>query len=164
MIKKINTSRLQKQRHFSVGWVITCEYGTEIKDLIRPEFYCDIANQINKNDTIRAIFDDGSYIVDLLVIDIDKQNLTPLWLKTVITNLIDIEKAKNFSIEEEKKEPKKEVDASIDFNDPFVVIKFRGPAKKWSVLRKGDNAILREGISSKEEVITIAQELSKQLG
>ena len=47
---------------------------------------------------------------------------------------------------------------------PFVIIKFRGPIKKWSVLRKGDNAVLREGINSKEEIITIAQELSKTLG
>jgi hypothetical protein len=164
MIKKINTSRLQKQRHFSVGWVITCEHGTEVNDLIRPEFYCDIANQINKHDTIRAIFEDGSYVVDLLVIDIDKQNLTPLWLKTIITNLIDVQKAQNFSIEEGKKQPKKEDDVSVDFDDPFVIIKFRGPIKKWSVLRKGDNAVLRENVNSKEEVITIAQELSKTLG
>ena len=89
MSNKINTSRLHKKNHFSVEWVITCEDGTQIEDLIRPGYYCHIANRFNKNDTIRAIFDDGSYIVDLLITEIDKENQTPLWIKTVITNLID---------------------------------------------------------------------------
>jgi hypothetical protein len=163
-MNKIQTSRLQKKNHFSVEWVITCEYGTQVADLLRPEFYCNIANKINKNDTIRAIFEDGSYLVDLLVIEVDKQNITPVWIKPIITNLVDIEKSKQFALGAVK-EPKgqKKQDDNIDFGDPNVVIKFRGPILKWSVLRKGDNAVLREKIESKEQAIEIAKEISNQL-
>lgn len=163
-MNKIQSSRLQKKNHFSVEWVITCEYGTQVKDLLRPEFYCNIANRINKNDTIRAIFEDGTYLVDLLVIEVDRQNVTPVWIKPIITNLIDIQKSKDFSLGavKEPKEPKKE-DTNIDFEDPNVVIKFRGPVLKWSVLRKGDNAVLREKIESKEQAIELAKEISNQL-
>jgi hypothetical protein len=163
-MNKIQLSRLQKKNHFSVEWVITCEYGTLVKDLLRPEFYCNIANKINKNDTIRAIFEDGSYLVDLLVIEVDKQNITPVWIKPIITNLIDIEKSKQFSLDavKEPKEQKKQ-DDNIDFEDPNVIIKFRGPIIKWSVLRKSDKAVLREKIESKEQAIDTAKEISNQL-
>lgn len=164
-MNKIQSSRLQKKNHFSVEWVITCEYGTQIKDLLRPEFYCNIANRINKNDTIRAIFEDGSYLVDLLVIEVDKENVTPVWIKTIITNLIDIKKSRDLSLEI-KEEPSKEIkkeEHNVEFEDPNVVIKFRGPVLKWSVLRKGDNAVLREKIESKEQAIVLAKEISQQL-
>lgn len=162
MSKKLNASRLQKKNHFSVEWVITCEEGTEIKDLINPSYFANIANRVNKNDLIRAIFDDGSYIVDLIVIEVDKTNLTPLWVKTIITNLVDINQCKNFKLEDKsnKKDKKQEEES---FESDIVSLIFRGPILKWSVLRKEDKVVLREKIESKSDAIKIAEEIINQL-
>jgi hypothetical protein len=169
MTKKINASRLHKESSFSVRWAIDCEQGTKLEDLSRPEFYSNIANRVNKNDTIRAFFEDGSYIVDLVIIEIDKQNITPVWVKTLITGVINIEKAKNLALENKSKKDKEETkeetkeDKKLDFNHPLISLKFRGPVKKWSVIRKEDGAILQEELQSKEQAVLAAQEIFKEL-
>jgi hypothetical protein len=159
MSKKINASRLQKKNHFSCEWVITCEQGTQPSDLTDPNYFCHIANRLNKNDMIRAFFDDGSYIIDLLVLETDKTNLTPLWVKTIITNIIDIEKSKNLNLETKEKPSKKD----LEFKDDFISVMFRGPVLKWSVIRNEDKVVLREKLETKEDAILTAQEIKKQI-
>jgi hypothetical protein len=159
---KIKNSEIRREEYATSRWAINVPAGVTLKDLVNPDFYSNVANQLRKNDYVRAIFEDGSYIVDLLVLDVDKKNLTPVWAKLIIIHVVDIAKARTFSegiskaadhpAEDEKKEKEEE------FSNERFEIKFRG-AKKWSVLRKPDNAVLQENLNSKEEAIKAAQEL-----
>jgi nucleoside diphosphate kinase len=103
-------------------------------------------------------------VVDLLILETDKSNITPVWVKTIITNIIDIEKSKNFTSELKSESNKKDkVKNEEPFQDDYVSVMFRGPVGKWSVIRKEDKVVLREKIGTKEEANKIANEISNQI-
>lgn len=161
---RLKNSNFKREEHAALRWVINVPSGTTLKDLVTPDFYANIANQLGKNHYIRALFDDGSYVVDLLVTEVDTKNQTPVWVKTVITNLVNIAEAKIKSEEIRSAEitEQKIENSTSSISHPDYDIKFRG-VKKFTVLRKSDGTILQENLLTKEAANEALKDLIEKL-
>lgn len=162
--QRLKTSHIRPEQFATSRWAINVPAGSTIKDLVSPDFYANIANQLGKNDYIRALFDDGSYIVDLLVTEVDTKNQTPVWIRTVITNVVNIAEAEEKTKEILKQEIKQEKEVVTgELSHPDYEIKFRG-AKKYSIIRKNDKAVLQEDLLTKEAANEALKELIAKIG
>lgn len=110
------------------------EHGVTLEDIKQPAFYAHVGQFLKPFDTITVSSDDMTLYAEVLVLAAERTAATVTVLREY-----DLTKAEVVKYESENFE-------SSDFE-----IKWRGPAAKFTILRKDDNAIIREGIPSKEE-------------
>jgi hypothetical protein len=127
--------RIQLSEHATRRFTVTVEQGTTLEDVLDPAFFAHFASQLGVYDEITVRTDDGVWFAKLLVCSCGRT-----WAKTVpflslqLTSAdVDMTKAEEY--------------------DGFEV-KHRGPACKWSVIRKADNKVLVETLGSKAEANT----------
>lgn len=102
-----------------------------VDDLLKPEVWINAKRkfpQITVGDTIQCLKEDISRFIELFVIGTTNDTLFLKVLRDIDLN--------------DNKEPKS--------NSPYE-IKFLGPVKKHTIIRKSDGEELRSGISSKSE-------------
>ena len=110
-------------------WSATLEPGTELEDVLKPSYWTHVAAKLRKGDRIEAIAVDGSSYIELYVRASNK-------IETFVTLMREVKLGK----------PKP---AAKEVESPDYYVKFAGGAK-WRVMRKEGNAILEEGIATKE--------------
>lgn len=162
---RLKNNNIRREEYATSRWAINVPAGTTLKDLVSPDFYTNIASQLRKNDYIRALFDDGSHVVDLLVVEVDTKNQTPVWVKTIITNLVNIAEAHaQTAIIAKTEENTKEVESkkNPEISHPDYEIKFRG-IRKHSIIRKSDSTVLQDNFLTKEAANDALKELIEKL-
>jgi hypothetical protein len=127
---QLNTTRFKGSEYERTVWVVTVEEGVTSDDLERPDFWAHVANRMRPFDRIEVRADDGSYFAELLVIAVDRN-----WAKVKGLMFVQLnEEATGYA------------PGSADH-----IVKWRGPHRKWSVVRKSDNAVLKEECQTQAE-------------
>ena len=193
---RLRPNRLMRAEYAGNRWRVNVEEGTTIQDLTNPSFWGNVSIQLRKNDEIRAVFDDGSLIVDLIVIEIDLANKTPVWAKVAVLNIVNIAEAindtkaiaattnesvevaaleKEVALEQSEssnivsihsvptKIKKIKIKETILKSHPDYEIKWRGPARLFGIVRKGDQKVIQEDIANKEAANEAFEIFLKQL-
>lgn len=114
-------------------WSSTAAFGVTREDIENPGYWAHVASRLRSKAKIEVHAEDGSFYAEYLVINSDKT-----WAKVICLRFIDLKEIAKITTEQE---------ASI-FSG--YDIKFRGP-RRWSVVRKSDNAVLQEGMHLEED-------------
>ena len=134
MTKKIQQSRFKTAGHFTTKFEMVVEHGVTIDDIKQPGFYAHIGNFLKPYDTITVTSDDMSIYAEVLVLAAERTAATVTILRDYDLTKADVVKYQSDNF------------AASDFE-----IKWRGPAAKFSLVRKEDNSVIREGFASKED-------------
>lgn len=114
-------------------WCATAAYGVTREDVENPAYWAHVAARLRPKAKIELHSEDGSFFAEYLVVASDKT-----WAKVVCLRYIDLK--------ESVKLTKEQTETIYDGYE----VKFRGP-RKWSVIRKTDNAVLHEGAHSEDD-------------
>lgn len=144
MQSKLSPSALQTGEFAKMVWVATAEAGTPIETVLDPMYWSHVAKTLKPWHEIDVRAGDGSWLVRLVVRDAG-----PMWAK------VELLAAHEF-----------EAKAGADVVMPAAaegryIVKWRFGAK-WSVLRLGDNAVMIDGLATKDEAaLWLTQHVAK---
>lgn len=123
---QLTPRRFKQSNSVRNQWHIEPEFGTPVEALLVPGYWAHISSYLRRGDVITALAEDNSYHVELLVLEAGK-----LFAKVVLKQRVDITAAQM---------------SNAPIPDGYE-IKFRGPVKKWSVLR--DKDVLKDELDSR---------------
>lgn len=138
-------NRFGHAEHVRNHWVATVEVGpngADPSDFLKPEYWSLIAKSLQPYDLIEVRADDGSYWGEFLVRQCDRN-----WAK------VHPLREHKFGAEEK---------VAADQGDFEVV--WKGPHKKWCVIRRNDSSMVHEGEQEKLGAITWLEGYAKQVG
>lgn len=125
---QLNPTRFKSAEYVANIWAITVEEGVTLKDIQSEDFFAHVAQQLKPYDKILVRTDDGAFYAELLVVRTGKT-----WAFTeVLVN-------KELSAKVPEKSP----------SDDYQVA-YKGPHRKWCIIRTKDKALVHEGEDSKE--------------
>lgn len=108
----------------------TPEVGTPIEEVLKPEYWAHVAQKAKVGDIIEILPEDGAWFVQALVVACSKIHLK---LHVISKTVINEAKA-------EKKDDKKD--------EPFR-IEFKGPQRKWAIIRSKDATYVKDGFDDR---------------
>lgn len=127
----LNPNRCKETPVVNNSWSVTLEEGTELDDVLAEEFFANVAQRMRPYDKIMVRTDDGAWYAELLVLSVGKT-----WVRAVLLFKKALEVSRD-SIEVEGYE-----------------VLYKGPQKKFCVIRKVDNSMIHEGEDSRETAFT----------
>lgn len=130
---KLSNPRFSLYEYQNQMWTATAETGTTLEDVLKPDYFANIANKLQQYDRICVRVDTGEWYAELLVVACGKN-----WAKTV--SVLDVEFSESVNDDEGRNE----------VFEAFSVA-FRGPHCKWSVIRKSDSEVIKEHCATKSE-------------
>jgi len=140
----LNPSRFGLAEFERQDWVATAEMGIKPEDLLDPGYWAHVSARMKPFDRIEIRAEDGSWIAELLVLGCDRN-----WAK------IHIMSAHNLT----NTDVSQTQSASIQHK-----VEWKGPHKKFVVIRLADSNILKEGIADKAEAYLWMREHEKVTG
>ncbi len=129
---KLNPSRMKGAEYERTVYVATVEFGTTKDDMKDPAFWSHVSNKLKPWDRIEVRSDDGTFFAEYLVLASERT-----WAKVHMLSYTSLTSAEV-----------SQTQAAIE-NDEFEV-RWRGPHLKFSVIRKADDAVLKDGMSKDE--------------
>jgi hypothetical protein len=106
----------------------TPEASTQFKDVLEPAYWAHVAQKFALYDVIEVIPEGGAWYAQLLVVGCSKLHAKTQTL--LFTKLSEV------------KEPEDKAAFRVEF---------KGPQRKWAVIRASDKAYVQEGLDSKED-------------
>lgn len=134
MTRKLQQSRFKPAGHFTQKYEMVVEHGVTIEDIKQPIFYAHVAASLKPFDTITVTSDDLTLYAEVLVLAAERTAATVTVLREYDLTKADVVKHES---------------DNFDLSD--FEIKYRGPASKFSLIRKDDNAVIREGFATKDD-------------
>lgn len=126
----IDPSRMRLAEYDRQDWIANVPEGVTIEDVQKPEFWSHMAQQIKPYDHIEVRAEDETWIAQLLVLRTDRT-----WAKVHLLKHYELTGAIATANIESKYE-----------------VQWKGPQKKWCVIRKSDNAIQKENCEKTEAI------------
>lgn len=136
---RIPPNRLSVDDYARTVFVATVEHGTTREDLTRPDFWSPVAVKMRPWDKIEVRTDDGTFYAELLVLSCDRTWAIVKELAFVALGNKDISETKAAAV------------------DSGYEVRFRGPHAKWTVIRKSDESVIKDGMSKDEANQYLAQ-------
>lgn len=124
----IDPQRMQVAEYGRREWVVTAEEGTSVDDIVHPGYWAHMARQLALYDRIEVRIDTGEFLLELLV-----KSVGPNWAQVAVLQHHDLA-----GVAAEESDARSELE-----------VKFKGPIRKWCVVRKADGEILHEKDESK---------------
>lgn len=125
----LDPARFSRSEFVNTDWTVTVEAGTSLEDVLNSAFFANVAAKMTPYDHIRVRVDTGEWYAELLVLDCGRN-----WAKLF--------KLCEFKLSRDE-EP-------VEIDNQFAV-KHLGPHKKFAVIRKADNEVLRDGFTNKQD-------------
>ena len=122
---KILQQQIQQAEFARTVWVVKPEPGVTLEQLLQPEAWAHVAKSLKSRDLIDVYPVGNEWYAELFVRSADSNEVKVAVLKHHIFDDV-----------------KTVVDSAVE-------VKHRGEAKKWSVLRKSDKAVLVEGLETR---------------
>lgn len=135
---KLSPAKLQPAEHYRTRYAAVVDDGTTVEDLQRPEFWCHVAGKLRQMDVIEVLAEDGSYFAELMVLKSGTGFAKVLLLRQVALE-----------------------DTAQDDDESPVVAQWKGPHRKYSVIRKADGVILKDGFANKGDAEIFAREYAQ---
>lgn len=124
-------TRLQLAEHTSRLFSHTPKPGVSFDDLLDPDYWTHVAPQMQVGNRIDVMAPDLSWWGQLLVRDVGRRD-------AVVHKMIYVEMG--------------EAESAMTTEDPYEV-KWRGPARKFSVIRRSDKEVIRDEFEMKEQAL-----------
>lgn len=128
----LKPNRFELTEHANQDKTITVEEGTKFDDVLKSEFYANVAPLLIPYDRIRVRTDTGAWYAELLVLSCGRN-----WAK--VKKLFYMELATE------------DTDMGTAEDDAEYKVCFRGPNLKHSVIRVADKSVLKEGCETNAE-------------
>jgi hypothetical protein len=126
-VVRIDEGRTQLAEYARQDWVVNAEEGTTIEDILKPEYWSLVCVRMKPYDHIEVRLETGEWIAELIVLQADRLYAAVHPLK--IHDLIGVGQEKPLA--------------------PEYVAEWKGPQKKWCVIRLHDQHIVQERIEDK---------------
>lgn len=129
---KVNMNRMKSGDFVRTLWVVTAEQGTTKEDIMTPSYWSHVASQFRPYDRIEVRVDDGTYFAELLILACDRTwaKVHELTFHSLTTSDVSMTQAH---------------DEMSDFD-----VVWKGPVNKWSVIRKSDDAVIKNKMEKDE--------------
>lgn len=111
---------------------VTPEAGTSLEEVLEPSYWANVAAKFTQGDKVEILPEDGAYYAEALVVVCSR-----------IHAKLQLLLHKQFH-EQEKPAAKENKP-----KDPFEIA-FKGPQRRWSVIRTSDLTYVKEGFGDKE--------------
>lgn len=125
-------SRLIQTEYANQAWTLTVEAKTTMEDVLKPEFFSNVAIKMRPYDRVHVRVDTGDWYAEVLVVSCGRA-----WAKVI--KLLEV----------------KLVDANADAMADDVLDKYtiehRGAHLKFCVVRRSDKEPIKENCASKAE-------------
>lgn len=132
-IQPITHTDLKESEFVRPFYCATVPFGTQPNDLLSPEYWAHVANQLKPWARIEARAVDGTWFAEYVVLDVGRT-----WAKLHMLNQHNLT-TPDVAL------------SQANAMSPYEV-KWRGPIAKWSVVRKSDSAVQTEGMSKEEAI------------
>lgn len=119
----VDPQRMQVAEYVRREWVVTAEEGTSVDDIVHPGYWTHMARQLALYDRIEVRIDTGEFLLELLV-----KSVGPNWAQVAVLHHHDLA-----GVAADESDARSELE-----------VLFKGPIRKWSVVRKSDGDILHE--------------------
>lgn len=127
----LNPQRRHLAENARQDWVVNAEAGTAVEDVLHPGYWAFVANEFNDFDRIEVRLESGEWIVELVVLEHDRN-----WARVKQLQFYDL-------TEGVREAPiKLESDYRVDY---------KGPQHLHCVIRISDSATIQSGIKTKAE-------------
>ena len=121
-------SRMRLAEYDRQEWIVNAEPGHTIDDILKPGYWAHMAPQMSAYDHIEVRAEDGSWVADLLVVQVDR-----MWAKVVLKSKFEFSSSEN--------------PTDVDQH----VVEWKGPQHRFAVIRISDREKIRDGFHTKEE-------------
>lgn len=139
---QLQPERMQLAEYQRNDWVVTAEQGTTTDDIINPIYFAHMAAMMKPYDHIEVRVDDGTWIADLLVLQIERN-----WARVKLMNYHELAV----------------VDEVNTAPSSYEAV-WKGPHLKWSVLRKSDKANIKPGFNDRVGAEAAMRDLERLVG
>lgn len=134
-------TKLFSAEHAVVVYYHAPEFGVSLDDTLKPDYWTHVAKSLRVGHRIEMMAADGSWWAMLLVRAVGRH-------EAVVQALQHVELG----------EP-----VSVEIADSAYEIKWRGPARKYGIVRKSDGEVIREDIPVKEQAVQWLQNHMKSM-
>ena len=128
-VQELNPSRMKECEFERTVYTCTTHENTSPEDLLKPEYWTNVAEKFKPFDKVEARADDGSWYAELLVLETSRRwtRMHMLAAHNLTTQDVSLTQSKlqEFAVE------------------------FKGPHRKHCVIRISDQEIIHEGESTK---------------
>ena len=125
----IHPTRMKLAEEERRDWIVNAELSHTIEDLSNPAYWAHMAAQLTPYDHIEVRAEDGAWIANLIVIQVDRS-----WAKVVLVSKYDL-------LETE----------TLPSNIAQHKVEWKGPQHRFAVIRLVDQVTVRNGFQTKEE-------------
>ena len=132
----MHPSRMKLAEYERQEWIANAEHGHTVEDLMVPGYWAHMAAQMNPYDHIEVRAEDGSWIADLIVIQVDRN-----WAKVMLRAKFDLVAAE-----------------ALPSGQAQHKVEWKGPQHRFCVIRLSDSVSVRGEFKTKEEAISWMRE------
>jgi len=112
-------------------WCASVEHGVPPTALVEPKYWAHVANQLKVGDRIEITPESHEWFAELYVVDVG-----PNFARVAMLRLDSISQSAD----------------SLPQDEDFVVL-WKGPQRKFAVVRKSDKAIIYDGCATKDAAV-----------
>ncbi|MCR4331769.1 MAG: hypothetical protein NUV34_03565 [Sulfuricaulis sp.] len=141
-VLQLDAARFQQADNVRETWAITVEQGVTRTDILNPAFWSHIAYKLRPYARIEVRCDDGSFFAELVVLNAERT-----WARVYVLSWADLT-TKDVS---QTQAGKAAQPAATAEPERAFRVEWKGPHKKFCVIRNSDNAYIRESEASKRD-------------
>ena len=130
-VPAIHDGRFAAAEYERSTWVITAEEGTIPEDVLNADYYAHVAAKLSPYDRIEVRANDGTWVAELLVLDVSR-----LWAKV---HALHLHKLTTVDVSQ----------SNVERSLPYFV-RYQGPHDKWVVVRRADSQAVSTGHGTPE--------------
>lgn len=128
----LNPQRMGLAEQMRQDWVVNAEEGTSVQDVLDPGYWAHMAQHLQLYDHIEVRLETGEWILDLIVLDVGRT-----YARVYLANKHSFD----------------EVDTAPPVGAITHKVEWKGPQRKYVVIRNSDSAALQEGFATKPEAL-----------
>lgn len=138
----IKPSQCKEESYLARHHRVIADVGYVLEDYLDPNIWASIAPTINPHDIINIVCEDGSWFAQVFVVSAARQ-----WIKVEVL------------IYKEFKDSTEEPGADQEY-----AVQWKGPVRRFCIVRVKDNSCVTENIQTKEEAIRACNDYITALG
>lgn len=131
-LRKIHASRFKAAEHVRNVWAVVPEAGVPFEDMLEPAYWSHVAAKLRGGDVIEVYPEDATYFARLMVRRTAR-------LEAVVSKIEQVV----FDAAAEPTIPADTYEAA-----------WKGPHRKWSVVRLADKEIVKDGFENRDGATT----------
>jgi hypothetical protein len=141
----LHADRMKSTEYTRNIWQVTPEVGTEPEELLAPEYWAHLAQNLRQRDRIEAWCEDLKWYAEYLVLDVGRN-----WAKVHLCENT-VEELRQF-------EPRR-----VDMILPGHSVSYKGLHAKWCVVRDADKVILKDKCETEGDALSWLSNHAKSL-